>query len=100
MAHLQTPQHEHLAVALVHLALQIAGVIVLANRDGLVIILLPLALEVEGGLELMCHILAVNVVVEEGQVHIDLVILLVDAVGELEQDIAVIVLVTLGTNQV
>ena len=85
---------------LVELALQVQRVVVLGNRDSLVKIAVPLTLKMEGGLQLVHEVVGVHLVVEEGHVHIYLVGLMVDGVAVLEQDVAIVALIALGTHKI
>ena len=48
----------------------------------------------------MLEFFGVDAVVEEGHVHVHLVALVFNRVGELEQDVAVVAIVTFGTHKV
>ena len=98
MVHFHASDQVHLALELVQVALHIVIAGVIARIDGIVKVTLPLTLEVEGGTQLVGNQFGIDAVVEEGHVYIQAVLLVVDRIGELEQDVAVVAFVAFGPH--
>ena len=53
----------------------------------------------KGSLQLIGEDFGIHIIIKERHVHVDLILLVVDGVAILEQDVAVIVVIALGSHQ-